>query len=140
MLNWLKKRKPKSNIDDNALNALLKELSAFGPPSIYSNTPEMPTAFDLVISTESEYLKNHPSDPYPQYYIATNLHEILKDKNIKPKVIIHPAFYELPKLKQVELFHWAVISRLTKRITDSNEAAKDAALFAKFYASQKNVE
>lgn len=121
------------------LDSLLKELSEFGPtcPELLNEDPL--SKWELIITTKREHLGGGPGDPNI-YYAATNLSELLKNPNARSKVYLHPAFFDLPELKQLEILYWCLVSQLTKRITDPEKALQDAQMFVRFYRASKAGE
>lgn len=118
------------------LDSLLNELSEFGPTYPGRVNAEPLPEFTIVITLKKEHLGGGPGDSNI-YIAATNLPELLKNSKAKPKVYLHLGFFNLPKLKQLEILHWCVVSQLTKRITDPEKALQDAQMFVKFYCAGK---
>jgi hypothetical protein len=124
---------------EGPLDEALRRLSRFGPSRKGAPDAEPLPEFELIITTDKKHLGGGRGDTNV-YYAATNLPELLRDRSAKPKVFLHPAWFDLPELKQLEILYWCLMSQLTKRIADPHEAFEDAKTFIKYYRSQRSNE
>jgi hypothetical protein len=118
------------------LGEILGEITKFGPPVQSEQPVEPPDTFKLIITTDEKKLGGGKGDENV-YVGSCNLNYKVNKEDPENTIYLHPYFFELPQIKQLEILYYLLISVLTKRIESQEEALKDAKMFIDYYRSSQ---